>query len=77
MSFVYSGSKPTEQPLTLWENEFFNRSVGPVYDLHQRSIGGLPETKLTQRADGVLLANGEPVRSRYVLSEEPFRWQAR
>jgi glycosyltransferase involved in cell wall biosynthesis len=70
VAFVYSGSKPTEQPLTLWENEFFNRSVGPVYDLHQGSIGGLPETKLTQRADGVLLADGKPVRSRYVLSEE-------
>jgi hypothetical protein len=70
VAFVYSGSKPTEQPLTLWENEFFNRSVGPVYDLRQHSIGGLPETKLTQRPDGVLLSDGRPVQSRYVLSEE-------
>jgi hypothetical protein len=33
-------------------------------------MGGLPETKVTQRADGVLLADGAPVRHRYVLSEE-------
>ena len=57
-------------PDTLWENEFFNRSVGPVYDLRQPSMGGLPETNVTQRADGVLLADGKPVRHRYVLSEE-------
>jgi len=70
VAFVYSGSRPTEQPLTLWENEFFNRSIGPVYDLKQRSMGGLPETKVRERADGVLLANGRPVRNPFVLSEE-------
>src|SRR5207249_10811092 len=39
-------------------------------DLRQPSMGGLPETKVTQRADGVLLAHGQPVRHAYVLSEE-------
>jgi hypothetical protein len=33
-------------------------------------MGGLPETKVTQRTDGVLLARGQPVRHPYVLSEE-------
>ena len=33
-------------------------------------MGGLPETKVTERADGVLLADGSPVRHAYVLSEE-------
>jgi hypothetical protein len=33
-------------------------------------MGGLPETHVTQRGDGVLLAHGAPVRHRYVLSEE-------
>jgi hypothetical protein len=33
-------------------------------------MGGLPETPVTQRADGVLLAGGKPVRHAYVLSEE-------
>jgi glycosyltransferase involved in cell wall biosynthesis len=70
VAFVYSGRDPTQQPLPLWENEFFNRSVGPVYDLKQPSMGGLPETHVTHRADGVLLLpSGAPVRSRYVLTD--------
>ena len=70
VAFVFSGKDPTHHPNTLWENEFFNRSIGPVYDLRQPSMGGLPETKVTERSDGVLLANGEPVRHTYVLTEE-------
>jgi hypothetical protein len=70
VAFVYSGSRPTEQPLTLWENEFYNRSIGPVYDLRLKSMGGLPEMQVAQRADGVLLAHGRPVRHEYVLAEE-------
>ena len=70
VAFVFSGRNPTEQPLTLWENEFYNRSIGRVYDLRQQSMGGLPETPVTERPDGVLLADGRPVRHDYVLSEE-------
>jgi glycosyltransferase involved in cell wall biosynthesis len=70
VAFVYSGSRPTEQPLPLWLNEFYSRSVGAVYDLRQRSMGDLPETQVTEREDGVLLAEGRPVRHPYVLSEE-------
>ena len=70
VAFVYSGRDPTHHPDTLWENEFFNRSIGPVYDLRQPSMGGLPETQVAQRTDGVLLADGKPVRHAYVLSEE-------
>ena len=70
VAFVFSGAHPTEQPLPLWENEFFNRSVGPVYDLRQRSMGNLPETRVHEGTDGVLvLPDGRPVRSRYVLSD--------
>ena len=70
VAFVFSGAHPTEQPLTLWENEFLNRSIGPVYDLKQRSMGDLPETHVHQGAEGVLLLpDGRPVRSRYVLSD--------
>lgn len=70
VAFVYSGKDPTQQPLPLWENEFWNRSVGPVYYLRQPSMGGLPETRVTPGADGVLtLPNDAPVRSRYVLSD--------
>jgi glycosyltransferase involved in cell wall biosynthesis len=70
VAFVYSGRDPTLQPLPLWENEFWNRSVGPVYDLRQPSMGGLPETRIHERTDGVLLfPDGRPVRSRYVLTD--------
>jgi hypothetical protein len=70
VAFVFSGAHPGDQPLTLWENEFFNRSIGPVYDLRQRSMGNLPEAHVHQRADGVLLLpDGRPVRDEYVLSD--------
>jgi glycosyltransferase involved in cell wall biosynthesis len=70
VAFVYAGSRrPGELPLTLWENEFFNRSVGPVYDLNGESPGGLPETRVTERGDGVLLSRGKPLRHPFVLSE--------
>jgi hypothetical protein len=70
VAFVFSGKDPTHQPLTLWENEFYNRSIGPVYDLKQPSTSSLPETPVQERADGVLLAGGHPVRHAYVLSED-------
>ncbi len=71
VAFLYSGRNPHDQPLTLWENEFYNRSIGPVYDLRQQSMGDLPETPVHERADGVLLTpDGRPVRSRYVLSDD-------
>ena len=71
VAFLYSGRNPKEQPLTLWENEFYNRSIGPVYDLRQQSMGGLPETRVHERADGVLLMpDRRPVQSRYVLSDD-------
>jgi len=70
VAFVFSGSRPTEQPLTLWEPEFYNRSIGPVYDLKQQSMGGLPERPARERKDGVLVVDGHPVRHEYVLSEE-------
>jgi Dolichyl-phosphate-mannose-protein mannosyltransferase len=70
VAFLHAGTRPQLQPLTLWENEFFNRSIGAVYDLRGASLGGLPETRLTERADGVLVAGGSPVRHDYVLTEE-------
>ena len=69
VAFVFSGRDVKNQPLTLWENEFWNRSIGPVYDLRQPSMGQLPETKVTERPDGVLIADGRPVRHAYVLSD--------
>jgi len=68
VAFLYSGGDKNA-PIRLWEIEFFNRSVRRVYDLHGPSPGELPETRLTQRADGTLLAHKEPVRAPYVLAD--------
>lgn len=54
----------------IWENEIFNRSVGPFYYLVSQLSGDLPETALTvDRETGVMSANGKPLRSRYVLTD--------
>jgi dolichyl-phosphate-mannose-protein mannosyltransferase len=57
---------------TLWENEFFNRSLGRVYELGPRLGGGLPATDVrVDRRDGALLDAGDrPVFARYVLTDE-------
>ena len=51
------------------QNEFFNRSVGPVYYVGAPTPGGLAETEVTKReSDGTYrTAEGEPVRGPYVL----------
>jgi dolichyl-phosphate-mannose-protein mannosyltransferase len=55
---------------TLWENEFFNRSIGPVYNLIGSSVDALPETVVVRRADGNLVADGRPLRAGFVLADE-------
>jgi hypothetical protein len=70
VAFLYSGIAPTQQPLTLWENEFFNRSIGTVFDLRGPSMGGLPETKVVERRGVLALpSNGHPLAERYVLTD--------
>ena len=55
---------------TLWENEFFNRSIGPVYNLIGSSVDALPETVVARRADGRLVADGQAIRAEFVLADE-------
>jgi hypothetical protein len=59
---------------TIWENEFFSRSVGPVYDLQGPLPGGLPETPISvDRSDGsVRLPNDGALDARYVLVDGSF-----
>ncbi len=52
----------------IWENEFFSRSVGPVYDLAP-APDPLPATPVARRADGMLVADGRVVRAQYVLAD--------
>jgi hypothetical protein len=70
-AFVWTGR--TDR-LTVNENEFFNRTVGPVYDLGTPTPGGLPETGVAvdRRSGLVRLPSGKDVDSRYVVSDSSF-----
>jgi hypothetical protein len=69
VAFLWSGRADA---FTLWQNEFFNRSVGTVYELANPLGGGLPSTAVTiGRRDGLLRdAGSRPIRSEYVLTDE-------
>jgi hypothetical protein len=58
-------------PHVIWENEFFNRSVGRVYYLRQPSWAGLPEEKLTvnRRTGGLVDEAGTPLKARFALAD--------
>jgi len=60
--------------LTVNQNEFFNRDVGPVYYIDKPTPGGLPETRVRIDPDTglVTLPDGSPVRDEYVLSDSSF-----
>jgi hypothetical protein len=57
---------------TVWENEFFNRSVGRVYHLRGPVPSGLAQTQLTvDPADGMLRnPEGRLVRAAYALTDD-------
>jgi hypothetical protein len=72
---LWSGLEP---PVTLWENEFFNRAVGPVYNIGSFP-DGLPQQSLVlESATGIVrLQSGEPLRSRYVLVDRTMNLDGR
>ncbi len=52
----------------IWENEFFNRSVGPILDTGPEIPGGLPSTAVTiDPRNGLIRADGRLVHHRYAL----------
>lgn len=55
----------------IWENEFFNRSLGTVYHTGSGLPGGLPETAVTVDEETGLLRgpDGKELRHRYVLTD--------
>ena len=56
---------------SVWETEFFNRSVGRVYDLGGAVPGGLPETHVTRSPSGALVDDaGHVVRAQYALTSD-------
>ena len=60
--------------LTVNQNEFFNRGVGPVYYVTDPTPGGLPETRVTidPKTGAVTLPDGAPVLDEYLLSDSSF-----
>jgi hypothetical protein len=57
-------------PFVVWENEFFNRSVGAVYNVGPPIVGGIATPAATVGADGYLRdAAGREIHDRYVLSD--------
>jgi hypothetical protein len=63
-ALLYTGHVP---PITIWENEFFNRSAGPLYFLDQPTPGGLPETGVRIGPRGAVLGSSP---ARYALGDE-------
>jgi hypothetical protein len=68
VSVLWSGSGDVH---TVWENEFFSRSVRRVYDLNGPTPGGLPETALHPARGGRLADSaGHVVDVQYALADE-------
>jgi hypothetical protein len=61
--------------LTVNQNEFFNRSVGPVYYVTDPTPGGLPETRvrIDPKTGRVTLPDGSPVRDEFLLADSWFQ----
>jgi len=70
-AFIWTGR--TDR-LTVNENEFFNRSVGPVYYVDDPTPGGLPEKKISvdPATGSVTLPGRKPVLDRYVVADSSF-----
>jgi hypothetical protein len=71
-AFLWTGGRVDR--LTVNQNEFFNRAVGPVYYTDDPTPGGLPETRVTvdPETGEVTLPDGSPVRDAYLLSDSSF-----
>jgi hypothetical protein len=55
---------------SIWQNEFFSRSVGRVYYVNEPMGGGLPQTKASVGADGILRdPSGTAVEAGFVLTD--------
>jgi dolichyl-phosphate-mannose-protein mannosyltransferase len=69
VAVVYTGHT---DKFTIWENEFFNRSVGPTYATGPSLPGDLPETdvRVDRRTGDLLTPGGRQVRSQYALTDD-------
>ena len=60
--------------MTVNQNEFFSKGVGPVYYLEQPTPGGLPETRvrIDPRTGTATLPGGKPVTDEYLVADGTF-----
>lgn len=58
----------------VWHNEFFSRSVGPIYYVEKPLLGGLAQTRLVADTQAGVLRHldGRPVEPRYLLVDDSF-----
>jgi hypothetical protein len=71
VAILYRGTSADsgDERLALREARFFNRSVGPVYELEGPFAGGFPSTQARVTDDGRLVTvRGRPVRPDYLLA---------
>jgi hypothetical protein len=62
---LWSGRAPY---VTLWDNEFFNRSVGSVYNFNGPP-DGLPQETVVLQPSGAVTYADRPIRAKYVLAD--------
>ncbi len=62
---LWSGRAPY---VTLWDNEFFNRSVGYIYNF-AGSPDGLPQGTVVLEPSGAVTFTNQPIRAKYVLAD--------
>jgi hypothetical protein len=76
VSVIWTGMS---DKFTVWEDEFFNRSVGTVYTTGPELPGGLPRTSLTvDRRTGYLHGpDGKRIDAEYVLTDTSFEPKGR
>jgi hypothetical protein len=75
-SFLLGTTNETwPETLSLWQQEFWNRSVGPVYNLSTPEPAGGPETPVgVAPGNGLIVSKltGQAVRAPYVVSNVSF-----
>lgn len=65
VAVLYPG---TLEPLRVWQNEFFNRTVGSIYTIGVPMPGNLPDTVVNVTSNGdVVDVNAFPMKAKYVL----------
>jgi hypothetical protein len=70
VAILWRGNRllPPSHRTALRQTEFFNRTVGPVYDLRHPLAGGVPSTPVMIRGGLVVDSAGLSVRAAYVMA---------